>query len=146
MSAEANSTTSASAPAKPLPELGKRVLTPAQLKLPNFRTGQKGEDQAILFLEKLGYQLIDTNVAVGRTEIDIIAFDRNNHELVFVEVKKRNSGIWGHPSQAVNWKKRRNLYTAARAYLRQQKLDYDYRFDIIAVTINKIEHFENITW
>jgi len=47
---------------------------------------------------------------------------------------------------AVNRKKLLSLQKAAAAYRKEKKTDLDYRFDILAVLPNSIEHYENITW
>jgi len=46
----------------------------------------------------------------------------------------------------VNRKKLLSLQKAAAAYRKEKKTDLDYRFDILAVLPNSIEHYENITW
>ncbi len=97
-------------------------------------------------MQRRGYQVLEKNIQVGRFEIDIIALDKKHQELVFVEVKNRKNSRHGHPSQAVDAKKLYKMAAAAEMYLRRQRLQQDYRFDIIAVSGNKIEHFENISW
>ena len=93
-----------------------------------------------------GNKIVAQNVRVGNSEIDIIAWDTVHSELVFVEVKTRSSGDYGDPSAAVGWRKLRSLQKVARIYLKQHRVQSDYRFDIIAITPNGIEHFENVTW
>lgn len=79
-------------------------------------------------------------------EVDIIAIDTNAQELVFIEVKTRSRSDTGHPSLAINKAKISSMQQVARQYLQKSHLQYDYRFDSITITDNKIEHFENITW
>lgn len=93
-----------------------------------------------------GYQILDTNSAYKWYELDIIALDPQHDEIVFVEVKTRGSTFFGNPSSAVNRHKLRSLNRAARQYLRTTGLRNDYRFDIISVTPEGVEHFENVTW
>ncbi len=80
-----------------------------------------------------------------KTELDIVALDKTQQEIVFIEVKTRTKTSYGHPSQAINWRKQRNLKQAAIAWLKSQHRQQDFRFDLITITAGKIEHFENIT-
>lgn len=86
------------------------------------------------------------NVRCGRYELDIICLDPVCDEVVFVEVKTRSSQNYGSPALAVNHRKRAALIKAARTYIRAHRLEKAFRFDIISVLPNKIEHFKNITW
>lgn len=79
-------------------------------------------------------------------ELDIVAFDPINQEVVFVEVKTRASDHLGHPSKAWSYAKRKSSEQAAKKFMANRQLDYDYRFDLVAVLPDSIEHFENITW
>ena len=108
--------------------------------------GNSGELQAINFLENKGYQIFDTNVRVGTSEIDIVALDEIHEELAFIEVKTRSTSYYGNPSTAVDRQKLKSMNFVASIYLKRSKLDYDYRFDIIAITPGGIEHYENVTW
>ena len=90
--------------------------------------------------------ILETNFCFGTHEVDIIALDLAVNELVFFEVKTRSQDFSGNPSAAVNRKKLLSLQKAAAAYRKERKTDLDYRFDILAVLPNSIEHYENITW
>jgi putative endonuclease len=85
-------------------------------------------------------------VSFKNYELDIVALDPRFNEIVFIEVKTRQTEFFGLPSNAVNYLKLRSLNRAAKAYLRAQGLHNLYRFDIISVTPGKMEHFENVTW
>lgn len=122
------------------------MLTAKQKKQPNFKKGQSGEQQAAKYLTEIGYKIIAANIQTGTFELDLIARDPEFNELVFVEVKQRRNKAFGHPSRAVNSKKLRKMTIAAERYMRQQQLQMDYRFDIIAITGSKLEHFKNISW
>jgi putative endonuclease len=95
---------------------------------------------------KKGYRVLDTNVVFKTLEIDIVAFDERHKEVVFVEVKTRRSTQFGQPASAVDGRKLRALRHAARQYLFRTGLRNLYRFDIISVTPQGVEHFENVTW
>lgn len=76
----------------------------------------------------------------------MVALDLAHDELVFVEVKTRSSGQWGNPSLAVDRRKLKAMEKAAIHYLQAKRLNRDFRFDVISLLPNKIDHFENITW
>jgi putative endonuclease len=127
-------------------KLKKKVLSPKQVSQHNFKTGQKGEDRATIFLKRKGYEILAKNIRAKTKEVDIIALDKKTDELVFIEVKTRKTSFYGHPSLAVKKHKLQNMQLVARAFLQKQNLKKDYRFDIISILPGKIEHFENITW
>lgn len=108
--------------------------------------GHRGEQRAVAFLLQKNFQILERNIRYKNQEIDIVAFDRDHQELVFIEVKTRATPDHGHPSQAVNHKKIRNLEMIAQFYLETKKLDHDFRFDILAIQPHQIEHYTNITW
>jgi len=87
-----------------------------------------------------------TNFALKGGEIDIVALDPVQDEVVFVEVKTRGSDDFGHPSKAVHQKKTRNLKRTALYYIDRFQIENDYRFDIITISPYGLEHFENITF
>ena len=107
--------------------------------------GRLGEELAVEYLIKKGYQILERNWRSGHKEVDIIALDDTT--LVIVEVKTRKSDDYGYPDIAVGITKQRMLVWAADAYVRFKKLNVDVRFDIIAIVITddepKIEHIED---
>lgn len=108
--------------------------------------GKQGESRAARFLVSKGYRVLATNVCFGRHEVDLIALDVAQNELVFVEVKTRSGDAFGDPSQAVTGKKIASMGKVATAYLRETGRTEDYRFDILAVLPGTIHHYQNITW
>ena len=105
--------------------------------------GKRGEDLAVEYLIKLGYQILERNWRSGHKEIDIIAMKGDT--LVAVEVKTRKSNTFGEPDIAVGVMKQRMLAWAADAYVRYRNLDVEVRFDVISIIINEQgEHLEHI--
>lgn len=102
-------------------------------------TGNYGESIARDHLKQKGYQVIDRNYRCPFGEIDIIM--RDNHLVVFVEVKTRNEKWleYGAPEQAVNFRKKKRISRLAKYYLnRHRELgNTDYRFDIVSVLVNQ---------
>ena len=86
---------------------------------------------------------METNFRGKSGEIDIIAKQRDF--LVFVEVKTRRNDVYLQPEEAVNTTKMRNIAIAANAYVKQNMIDCEIRFDIISV-IGMRPHVESIDW
>lgn len=127
-------------------KLKKKILSPKQKKLSKIALGIKGENKAIVFLTKKGYQVLAKNLTDNKgREIDIIALDTKTDEIVFVEVKTRSSSKFGDPSETVNYKKIAKIKNLAKRWLDIQNLQKPYRFDIISILPNSIAHFENVT-
>ena len=93
--------------------------------------GAEGERMAQEFLIKQGMIIRETNWRIGHLEVDIIA--ETPGRLHIVEVKSRKSDEQFDPLISINAKKRRNLVTAARAYVNYYRLNIDVQFDIILV-------------
>lgn len=95
--------------------------------------GQYGERLAAEYLQSKGYHILNTNwrPPSGKKEIDIIA--EHQGTLVFVEVKSRRNKDFGEAYQAVDWRKRKNLVSAANTYVRMFRIDLPYRFDVVSV-------------
>lgn len=99
--------------------------------------GKKGERIARKMLEEKGYQILETNWRNEKDEIDIIAMDGD--ELVIVEVKTRSSDYFGMPEDAVGYQKEAFLVRATEAYLEENELDCDSRFDIVSIILKNNE-------
>jgi putative endonuclease len=107
--------------------------------------GQKGESQAVAFLEKAGYRIRHKNWKSGKRELDIVA--ENNDYIVFAEVKTRTDDKWMDPRNAITREKQRSIIFAADGYLRTYNINKESRFDVIIVMGKeepfKIDHIEN---
>lgn len=115
--------------------------------------GNLGEREAIKYLRRHGYRILEKNyVALGH-EIDVIAKKKN--VTAFVEVKARNVKYLGYrearPASAVTPEKQRKIIATANHYSRVKKLNTRMRFDIIevylsdndnGVKIEEIKHLE----
>ena len=104
--------------------------------------GKKGEELAVEFLEKDGYKILDRNWTFQKAEIDIIA--EKDNILAIVEVKTRSNIDFGLPQDFVKPKKIQLLVKAVNAYINYREIDFEVRFDIIAIQKNNetfvIEH------
>lgn len=107
--------------------------------------GSLGEKMAVEFLQKNGYEILETNFVFQKAEIDIIAQKENT--LAVVEVKTRSSIEFGLPQDFVKPKKIQLLVKAINEYVISNDLDVDVRFDIISIYKNgkefKIDHLED---
>ena len=107
--------------------------------------GKKGKELAVDFLQKNGYEILETNWTFQKAEIDVIA--QKEEVLAIVEVKTRSSIDFGLPQDFVKPKKIQLLVKAVNEYVTQNDLDVSVRFDIIAIQKNGnefiIEHLED---
>ena len=104
--------------------------------------GEQGEKQAIKYLKKQKYKIVAHNYHNMIGEIDIIAQDKNY--IVFIEVKTRTSGVYGHGYEAVNERKQHKLRQVAQLFLQEKHLEkFDIRFDVISIDEDIISHFKN---
>ncbi len=107
--------------------------------------GKKGEQLAIDFLLKKGYDILEKNYRYQKSEVDIIA--KTEDILVVVEVKTRSTPEFGNPQEFVKPKQIQSLVKAINNYIEENDLDTEVRFDIVAIIKNKlgtnIEHLED---
>ncbi|MCL6293641.1 YraN family protein [Jejuia spongiicola] len=107
--------------------------------------GKKGEQLAVDFLLKNGYNILERNYRFDKAEVDIIA--RQNDTLAVIEVKTRSSTDFGNPQDFVKPKQIQRLVKAVDEYVNVNSLDIEVRFDIIAIVREgksfNIEHLEN---
>ncbi len=94
--------------------------------------GQRGEDAAAAYLERVGMTVVERNWRCVSGEADVVALD--GETLVIVEVKTRRSDAAGSPEEAVSPTKQKRLSRIARHYVAHAGLDgCEVRFDVIAI-------------
>lgn len=107
--------------------------------------GKLGEQLATDYLRKKGYEIIVRNYTFQKAEIDIIA--KYDNTMICVEVKTRNSDFFGDPQDFVTPSKIKLLVKAMDAFILENDIDLETRFDIVAVLKNKktqeLTHLEN---
>jgi len=107
--------------------------------------GKKGEQLAVDFLIKKGYDIVERNYRFEKAEVDIIAQQKDT--LAIVEVKTRSTKDFGNPQDFVKPKQIKNLVKAVDEYVNVNALDVEVRFDIIAIVKQgkgfEIEHLED---
>ncbi|TVP77455.1 MAG: endonuclease [Puniceicoccaceae bacterium] len=111
--------------------------------------GQYGEDLAAAYCRReLGYAIIARNWRYKRYELDIIC--RQGPVLIFVEVRARAADALVSGFHSVNWKKKKVLHRACKAYIKQlQNKPKHVRFDIIDISLapsgeGTVRHYANV--
>lgn len=100
----------------------------------NKELGRKGEDAAVRFLERRGYDIVERNWTCFAGEADIIA--RDGEAVVFVEVKTRTGSSNGLPAEAVTKNKRERYEKIACAFLADYDVvDVPVRFDVVSISL-----------
>jgi putative endonuclease len=115
---------------------------------PEQSLGDRGERAAAKFLRRQRYRILHRGYRILGGELDIVAVE--GRTVVFVEVKTRVSHDAGHPAEAVDLQKQKQLTQLALAYLRRYRLlDCSTRFDVVAITWPphqrrpKLDHIKN---
>lgn len=100
--------------------------------------GKWGEALTVNFYKNKGYTMEATNWHWHHKEIDLIV--SNSREIIFVEVKTRTAGVLANPKDALTGKKQKDLLQAANAYIEDQDIDKEARFDVVTIWVNGNEH------
>lgn len=110
--------------------------------------GDKGEREAVRFLRKQGYRILDRQHRNQFGELDIIALD--NNQIVFIEVKTRRTTDAGRPFEAVDIAKQKKIARTALGWLKdKRRLNQSCRFDVISIvwqddrSAPQIDHYQN---
>ncbi|MEK7088431.1 MAG: YraN family protein [Patescibacteria group bacterium] len=100
------------------------------------KIGQLGEDVAVRFLMKQGYEIIDRNFTKKCGELDIVA--KNKAKIHFVEVKTVSCENLYRPEENVSPRKLKRMARAIQIYMVQKRVSYetDWQTDIITVILD----------
>lgn len=100
--------------------------------------GRAAEALAERYLAGLGYRTLARNHATRRGEVDLICQD--GEVICFVEVRSRCSAAQGSPLETVSPSKARRVVAAATDWAaRNQALEQQLRFDVVAVLLDGAE-------
>lgn len=112
--------------------------------------GKLGEDLAVNFLKKNGYQILTRNFRSKFGEIDVVGVENNT--LVFVEVKTRWSRAFGPPEEAITpWKIRSIIKTGQYFKLLHPRTPDSLRLDAVVIEMDnkgntkRLELIKNLT-
>lgn len=105
--------------------------------------GKFGEQEAVEYLRKQKYKILEQNFRSKFGEIDIVA--RDGDFLVFVEVKTRWSKEYGLPEEAVIPTKIRSIIKTGQYYkiLHPETPDL-MRIDVVAIELNSSGRFREL--
>ena len=108
--------------------------------------GEEGERIAASWLAQRGWRILERRFRSGHRDVDLVAERRGI--VAFVEVKTRRGKDFGHPVEAVNWRKQRELTRSATVWMaRNGGGERMFRFDVIGVLISngsaRVCHVEN---
>ena len=112
----------------------------------NQSFGLLGERVAARWLARRGWRLLAHRWRIGHRDIDLVV--EREGVVAFVEVKARRGSGFGDPTEAVTWRKRRELVRSAHVWIdRHGRPAEGYRFDVVAVLVEgnrvRIRHVEN---
>ena len=96
--------------------------------------GQKGEDQAVVYLKNHGFSIIDRNVANKFGEIDVVAKKDKIH--YFFEVKAGYKGGFVNPAENLTKEKLRKFLKSVEYYVLINKIN-NYRAQGIIVLFDR---------
>ncbi len=95
--------------------------------------GAHGERLAADYLIEKHFQVIERNWRCHFGEVDLVCLDQND-EIVFVEVKTRESLESGYPEDSVTDAKRRHLAAVGESFLEERHWgNRPFRFDVVAI-------------
>jgi putative endonuclease len=108
--------------------------------------GRRGEEAAARWLQRHGWQILDTNVRFREGEIDLVVC--RDGVLAFVEVKTRRSVQRGTPAEAVTPAKQAKIRRLAMRYLNERRpRATSIRFDVVTVIARgqgfRLQHLES---
>ncbi len=110
------------------------------------KRGDWGEGVARGYLETKGYTVVGSNIRSPFGEIDVVC--SQGSELVVVEVKTRNSTLYGYPEESVTAHKQHKLRQLAQWYWNAHRQYRTVRIDVIAILVQPsgafhVEHIPN---
>ena len=96
--------------------------------------GLLGEAIAERWLVRQGWRILFRRFRVGHRDLDLVVTDGST--VAFVEVKARRGGAFGHPVEAVNFRKRKELARSALVWIDRHGRDGEaYRFDVVGILV-----------
>ncbi len=90
------------------------------MKQDNKKTGNRGENIAMEYLQKKGYEIVERNFRTRFGEIDIVC--RDAQTLVFVEVKTKIGHDFGEPEEMFNKNKMGQVKRMGEIYVEMKNV------------------------
>ncbi|MCL2048830.1 MAG: CCA tRNA nucleotidyltransferase [Defluviitaleaceae bacterium] len=111
-----------------------------------YNLGMLAQKKAEAYFLQNGCTLLQCNYRTKSGEIDIIAKEPSG-TVVFAEVKYRATAGLGLPREAVGTAKQQKIIDTAMHYIAENTLDeQDFRFDVIELLGDELNHIENAFW
>lgn len=111
----------------------------------HIELGIIGENMAVQHLQKKHHTILKRNFRYRKGEIDIIS--ESDNFLIAIEVKTRETDLFGAPYMAVTRSKQRQIIAVMNAYIELTNHPKEVRFDVVSIVLGKnkteIEHIEN---
>lgn len=109
--------------------------------------GKIGELIASKYLTKRGFKIVCKNWTCRWGEIDLIA--EKNEVLIFVEVKYRVGSSNAHPSESINYYKKKSLQRSINIFLSKNYVTKPWRMDVLCVSrfgkVLRIDYYEYVS-
>ena len=105
---------------------------------PNKRLiGNVSEEIAVKYLIRNNFRIIERNCYLKSGEIDIVCFDLNARQLVFVEVKSLQDERYISVLQTISQAKKHKIITSCIYWLEKHaKINNDWRIDFIGIVLD----------
>lgn len=103
--------------------------------------GRQGEDAAVKYLKKHGYKILERNYVTPFGEADVVAYKDGWY--CFVEVKTRESDVYGLPAEAVTRQKQQRYRQIAKYYCTVRRKELPCRYDVASIFDGGLEYYEN---
>ena len=110
--------------------------------------GRWGEKRCEKFLTRKGLKTLTRNFSCKTGELDLVMVDTDS-TIVFVEVRTKAGSDFATPEDSITTPKKTRLLRTARYFLATNNIhDRPYRFDIVAIVLDKnarpeIKHYKN---
>ena len=105
--------------------------------------GRYAEDLAAKYLVSIGWRVLARNVWNQYGELDIVAADYREKDLVIVEVRCRTKNKIQNAIDSIDRRKMNALLRASNEYIDSIGWQGFWRIDLIAVTIDEKNSLEN---
>ena len=131
-----------------------RIITAAENEMTDAQTlGRYAEDLAANYLVSIGWRVLARNVRNQYGELDIVAADMKEKDLVIVEVRCRTKNKIQDAIESIDRRKMRALLKASNEYIDAINWQRFWRIDLIAVTVDEkdrlddweLQHVKDIT-
>ncbi len=112
------------------------------------KLGRWGEKRCEKFLKRKGLKTLTKNYSCKTGELDLVMVDTDG-TIVFVEVRTKADSDFAAPEDSITTPKKTKLLRTARYFLTTNNIeDRPYRFDIVAIVLDKsarpeINHYKN---